>query len=72
MTEPIQQILDLLPYLFPILIGVFGGGFVIFKAKIRQLAVFFVEMDKALEDNQVSDAEYKRLWNLGRQLFNKL
>lgn len=71
MTDYLQQIIDIIPYLFPILIGIFGGGFVIFKAKVKQLAAFFVEMDKALEDNQITDAEYKRLWNLGRQLFSK-
>lgn len=71
MTDPIEQINNWLPYIFPIVIGILGGGFIVFKAKVRQLAAFFVAMDNALADDKVTSEEYQNLWNLGRQLFNK-
>ena len=41
---------------------IFGAKYLAFKKRLRAFRQFIDELDGALEDDSVSDEEYRRLW----------
>jgi hypothetical protein len=68
MTDVVGYLIQLGPIIFGFLIGIIPG-WVILKGKIHQLTEFFIAVDEAIYDDAVSEAEFRKIFEKGRALF---
>jgi hypothetical protein len=54
--------------IIPLGIAVAGGYFLGAKRKIHQVRVLLDEVDDAIQDDRVTEEEFRRIWNRTRNL----
>jgi len=54
----------------PFLFAALGAKFGFAKSKIKQLRVFFTDIDDALYDDKVTEEEFRKIFESGRNLLS--
>jgi hypothetical protein len=70
--ELLNQVYQLLPLLATFLLGLIGS-FVYwgkFKTKLHAVTNFLVEVDKAIYDNQITEEEFRRIYEAGKKIIS--
>ena len=55
----------------PILIGVAGSYFLLFKKKIKEMRNFIVDIDDAVTDDKVTEEEFQKIYADAKALIQK-
>ena len=54
----------------PIILGFLSGKLGYAKSKVKQLRIFFTDIDEALYDDTVTETEFRKIFESGRNLLS--
>ena len=63
-------IFPIIVIILPVLIGIIGGRFGFAKSKVKELRTFFTDIDEALYDDKISEEEFRKIFESGRNLLS--